>query len=78
MRFQLYAQMTHRSRTFGLTGLLNKSFIQTKFSTSTIYVPYVPTAKAAKILVKGNCAESKRLTITRYIWNELVGLLRVA
>ena len=48
--------MPHQ-RTCGLFGLLNKSFIQTRISTGTIDVPYVPQANAVKILVKGNSVQ---------------------
>ena len=51
MRCQLFAQTEPRSPTFGLFGLLNGSFVQRRFSTNAVDVPYVPTPKAVKILL---------------------------
>ena len=47
--FNIRLNLRPRSCTFGLFGLLNKSFIQTISSINTIDDPYIPKVKATNV-----------------------------
>jgi hypothetical protein len=75
MRFQLFAQTEIPLTNLRAIWANEWNIIQARFRKSRINVPYVPTPKTLKILVRSS-VQIQRLTIARYIWNELAGRRR--